>query len=133
MILSLKNPDRRKLLYICAGAVLVAGLVCSALIYTASVYYSNSVRAYESGEGAYLPSPDNSKQYLRELELYGGTANVLAYELRTWFDGLWHGKSLAYTIIFITVLVSSGLFYAARLTPSGAGSSGAGEERGKQG
>lgn len=131
MILSLKNQDRRKLLYICAVAVLVFGLVCSALVYTASVCCPNSVRAYESGEGAYLPSPDNSKQYLRELQLYGGTANVLAYELRTWFDGLWHGKSLAYTLIFITVLVSSGLFYAARLAPSGAGANGEREERGR--
>ena len=65
------------------------------------------VQAYESGAGEILPSPDNSKQYLRELELYGGKANVLAYQLRTWFAGLWRGKRLAYLIIFITVVVSS--------------------------
>ena len=102
-------------------AILVVGLVGAALIYKASADYSTRVQEYRARGGEILPSPDNSKQYLRELELYGGTANVLAYELRTWFVGLWQGESLAYTIIFITVLVSSGIFYVASRLPPGAG------------
>jgi hypothetical protein len=52
------------------------------------------------------------------MELYGGTANVLLDELRRWFDGLWHGKSLAFIVACTTILLSSGLFYAAKhLTP----------------
>jgi hypothetical protein len=47
------------------------------------------------------------------LELYGGKANVLADELRRWFIGLWHGKSLALTLACIAIIASSGFFYAA--------------------
>ncbi len=109
--------DRRNVLYCSGIAILIAGLVCAALVYKAAVERSDMVRAYESGDETVLPSPDNSKQYLRELQLYGGTANVLAYELRTWFSGLWQGKSLACIIIFITILVASGIFYLAANPP----------------
>jgi hypothetical protein len=114
-LLGFEKEDRRKRLYFCAIAILLAGLACSALLYyKASVECSKRLAAYESGAGELLPSPDNSKQYVRELELYGGTANVLAYRLRAWLGGLWRGKRLAYTIFVITVLVSWGIFQVAR-------------------
>lgn len=112
------SADGQKWLYASGVAILVAGLVAAALIFAASADRSNQVQSYQ---GEVLPSPDNSKQYLRDLQLYGGTANVLAYELSSWFAGLWEGKRLAYTIIFITLLVAAGIFYvAARLPSSGA-------------
>lgn len=111
----------QKWLYVSGIAILVAGLLAAALIYKTAADFSKRAQDYQSRAGEALPSPDNSKQYLRELQLYGGTANVLAYELRTWFAGLWEGESLAYTIIFITLLVSSGIFYVASRLPSGAG------------
>jgi hypothetical protein len=49
--------------------------------------------------------PLETKQYLHDLELYGGKANVLAAEFREWFAGLWYGKNLAFTIAVITVLL----------------------------
>ena len=59
------------------------------------------------------PKPDNplgydpleTKKYLHDLQLYGGTANVLAAEFQDWFAGLWHGRNLAYTLAVLTVLV----------------------------
>ena len=51
--------------------------------------------------------PFASKKYVRELELYGGKINILAVEFCQWFDSLWQGKPLAYTIAFLTVLLSS--------------------------
>ncbi len=57
--------------------------------------------------------PEDSKQYLRGLALHGGTANVLADKFGRWFDGLWHGKSLAFNVGCIAILISSGIFYAA--------------------
>ena len=54
--------------------------------------------------------PLETKKYLHDLELYGGTANVLAAEFREWFVGLWYGRNLAFTIAAITVL----LFFAVR-------------------
>lgn len=49
--------------------------------------------------------PLDNKKYIHDLQVYGGTANVLAAEFREWFAGLWYGKNLAYTIAALTVLV----------------------------
>jgi len=54
---------------------------------------------------------ETSKKYMHDLELYGGKANVLAYELRNWFVGLWHGKSLAFMVACITILIALGYFF----------------------
>ena len=50
--------------------------------------------------------PEETKQYLRTLQLYGGTANVLATELRQWFASIWHGQRLAFTVGFITLVTA---------------------------
>jgi hypothetical protein len=47
--------------------------------------------------------PEDTKKYLRDLELYGGKENVIANDFRTWFEGLWHGRSLAYTLVWLTL------------------------------
>jgi hypothetical protein len=59
--------------------------------------------------------PEDSKQYLRQMEVYGGTANVLAGEARKWFEGLWHGRALAFTVACLSVLLAVVAFIA--LTP----------------
>ncbi len=108
-------------LYLLGGIILLAGLGSSVLIYDSCRDRLANVLGYEDAGGSVYPvSPDDSKQYLRGLELYGGTANVLADELRRWFDGLWHGKSLAFTLACLTILVSSGVFYTARRLTSSA-------------
>ena len=94
--------------------VLLVGLVGALLIYLTAGNYSAPVMGYEQGYGsAYPMNPEDYKTYSRDMELYGGTANVLLDELRQWFDGLWHGKSLAFIVACATILLSSGLFYAA--------------------
>jgi hypothetical protein len=52
-----------------------------------------------------LGDPLDNKKYIHDLQVYGGTANVLAAEFREWFAGLWYGKNLAYTIAVLTILV----------------------------
>jgi hypothetical protein len=74
---------------------------------------------YEEGNGSVYPvRPEDSKKYLRDLELYGGKANVLTDEFRRWFIGLWHGESLAFTVACITIVICIGFFYAANHLPS---------------
>ena len=60
--------------------------------------------------------PLQTKQYRHELEVYGGTANVLAAEFREWFVSLWYGTNLAYTIAVLTLLVVFVVRFA--LTPA---------------
>ncbi len=50
--------------------------------------------------------PLTDKKYVRELQVYGGKANVMSAELMQWFEGLWHGKSLAGTVAVITAIVA---------------------------
>jgi hypothetical protein len=90
------------------------------LIYRTAENDSNSVLGYEEGDGSVYPvRPEDSKKYLRDMELYGGKANVLTDEFRRWFIGLWHGESLAFTVACITIVISLGVFFVAHHMPSG--------------
>jgi hypothetical protein len=102
-----------------SAMILVAGLGSAILIYQTAQNYSSGVLGYEVEGGSVYPNmPEDSKKYLRDLQLYGGKANVLMDEFRRWFVGLWHGKSLAFTVACISIFVSFGVFYAANHLPS---------------
>jgi len=112
--------DRRSCLNLIGAIILLVGLGSAVLIYRTAENKANDVLGYEQGNGSFYPvKPEDSKKYLRDLELYGGKANVLADEFRGWFVGLWHGKSLAFTVGCITILISIGVFYAASHVQSG--------------
>ena len=103
-------------LYLIAVFVLVAGLGSAAAIYaTTSDYCDNA--GYELINGQVYPiSPEDSKMYMHDMELYGGKANVAADEFIRWFNGLWHGKTLAFTVAFIAALTSLGfVLYAKKI------------------
>jgi hypothetical protein len=105
--MKITNPQTR--LYLSACIILVVGLTGSIFIYLTAENSPDTVLGYEV---------DESKQYMRDLELYGGKANVLAVEFMKWFKGLWHGTSLAFTVGFITIFVSLCLFFVAYHMPS---------------
>jgi len=44
-----------------------------------------------------------SKRYQRELKMMGGEANVLVDEFQEWFANQWQGRTLARTLIVLTV------------------------------
>ncbi|MGO9014391.1 MAG: hypothetical protein ACLQF0_05375 [Dissulfurispiraceae bacterium] len=104
MIWKITNKQTR--LYLISAVILLFGLGSSVLIYLTAENDSDNALDFE-----------NSKIYLHDLELYGGKANVLAHDFRTWLVGLWHGKSLAYTIACITLVISFGIFFVARHLP----------------
>ncbi len=99
-----KVSNRQTHLYLVSATVLLAGLCSAVLIYLTAGNSSDSALGIE---------PEYSKMYTHDLELYGGKANVLAAEFSRWFAGLWHGRTLAFTVACITVLVSLGLFLVA--------------------
>ena len=47
-----------------------------------------------------------SKQYQRDMETYGGSANLLASQFREWFGTLWHGPTLGITVACLAVLLA---------------------------
>ena len=89
-----------------AGAViLLAGLPAAALVYRSAV---------PDGDSAYVKMLNNTKKNEYEMEVIGGKANVFAAEVRDWFNGLWHGKSLARTLTFISIGGSLACFFVAQ-------------------
>ena len=89
-----------------AGGILAAGFLAGVLLF---------VTAPAPPEDLLGDQANQSKQYLRQMEEYGGTANVLASKLREWFDGLWRGKTLGVTVFCLSALLAVGVFLA--LTP----------------
>ena len=84
--------------------ILTLGLASALSIYLAAA------SAPDDGSG---DDPTDSKQYQRQMELYGGKANVLAAELVRWLGSLWHGRRLALTVACATVLVAGGVWLLA--------------------
>ncbi len=109
-----KISDPQTYLNLISVMILLVGLGSAVLIYRTAENDSNSVLGYEIiGGQAYPIMPEDSKMYLRDLQLYSGKAGVLADEFRRWFVGLWYGKSLAFTVAYITLFISFVVFYAA--------------------
>ncbi len=100
---SVRLHARRRLI---ATAILVAGFGSALLIYVTATIAPANPLGYE---------PEDSRRYLREMEVYGGSANVLAAEIRKWIESLFHGKRLALTVVFLTLLVL--LFFLVASTP----------------
>jgi ABC-type multidrug transport system permease subunit len=114
-----KISDPQTYLNLISVMILLVGLGSAVLIYRTAENDSNNVLGYEIiGGQAYPIRPEDSKMYLHDLQLYSGKAGVLADEFRRWFVGLWYGKSLAFTVAYITLFVSFVVFYAANHLPS---------------
>jgi hypothetical protein len=48
-----------------------------------------------------------SKSYVRMLQRFGGKASVVFDEMTRWFAGLWEGKTLALTLLALSVLIAA--------------------------
>ena len=113
-----ETADLQHALRLIGGILLLVGFGSAIFIYLTAENDSNSVLGYEEEDGSVYPiMPEDSKMYLRDLELYSGKAGVLTDKFSRWFVGLWHGKSLAFTLACIAILISSGVFYAAHHLP----------------
>jgi hypothetical protein len=96
-----------------AAGILLAGFAIGLVVYVTAATPTESV----------LGDPlHESKEYVREMETYGGTANVLASELREWVVGLWHGKALGVTLFCLSVPLAAVVLVALTPLPSAAGS-----------
>ncbi len=126
------DGNRRTLLMLAAGVVLVVGLSLAAWIYLEDQRESQRALVYEQGYGGVFQlKPEHSKKFIHDLQLYGGKANVFFYELTGWFEGLWHGMPLALIIAGCSVGFALGLYRAARREPPGSAPAKGGEAGGE--
>jgi len=98
--------------YLITAIILLLGLGSAIVIY---------LTADNAPDSGLVNDFENSKKYMHDLELYGGKANVLASELTNWFAGLWHGKSLAFTVACITIVIAIGFYFVTSNLHSDAG------------
>ncbi len=89
-----------------AAAILLAGIAAGLVLYVVAPPPEEDLLANQANE---------SKRYLRQMEEYGGTINVLASQLSDWFAGLWQGKTLGITIACLSGVLALVVFIA--LTP----------------
>jgi hypothetical protein len=110
----------QKRLTLCSIIVAVVGLCSALLIYLSAGEDTEGDQGFEFVmiDGKAYPVPiAATKMYQRELQRFGGKAAVLFDDINRWFAGLWRGKSLAVTVVWITAFVSLGLFLLARHWP----------------
>jgi hypothetical protein len=91
----------RKRLYRAGVAVLLAALIAAAII------YANAARPDSAASIYAIADP----RYQIELERIGGNAAVLMAQLHQWFDGLWHGTALAYTVAVLGIAIAGVCFF----------------------
>ena len=100
-------------------AVAVVGL-CSALLIYVTAGEAADLEGSEivmvDGKAYPVPLAD-TRMYRRELQRFGGKAALLFDDFNRWFAGLWHGRSLAVTVVWITAFISLGLFLLGRNWP----------------
>ncbi|MGO8717206.1 MAG: hypothetical protein ACLQSX_15215 [Smithella sp.] len=114
-----KVANKQDILTIFGIMILLIGFGISVFIYLMADNDENNFLGYEViGGSAYPIRPEDSKAYQRDLQIVGGKAFVLEDKFQRWFTGLWHGKSLAFMVAGITLLISAGFFYAANNLPS---------------
>jgi len=114
-----KIKNLHAFLKLISAIILLVGLGSAIYIYQTAEDDLSGVLGYEIVGGSVYPvMPQDSKMYRHDLELYGGKAAVFADEFSRWIVGLWHGRSLAYTIACITLIISFGFFFAANHLPS---------------
>src|SRR5450759_1307030 len=113
-----KVADLRESLILIGTIIMLVGLGSAILIYQSAGDNSDRVLGYEIIDGSAYPiRPEDSRMYRRDLELYGGKAAVIVDDFSRWFVGLWHGKSLAFTVAGISIFISFVVFFAANRLP----------------
>ncbi len=89
-----------------AGSILAAGALAALAIHRSAV----------NAASPFALEDENSKVYLRQLEMVGGKANLLASQVRNGFAALWQGTNLAFTVFGLSVAAAAVFWVAATQT-----------------
>ncbi len=106
-----------------AVLILLVGGAAAGWVYahTAAAAEDGTAYAVEGGT-AYVVRLDDTKAYNRQLERMSGKTGVMAAEFTEWFAGLWHGRSLAYTLATLSLVGALGCLFLSHfqiLLPAG--------------
>lgn len=96
-----KRSPLQTRLYLAGAVVLLASLIAAAIIYAMAPAPDSAVAMYSIAD----------PRYQIELQRIGGNAAVLMAQLHQWFDGLWQGTALAYTVAVLGALLAGACFF----------------------
>ncbi len=102
--MSMQASDRASRMRLASKVILIVGIAAGVAIFL------RASLATADPAGLQL---DDTKQYMRQMELYGGKANVMASDLREWLGSLWHGKRLGATVAVLSALAAGAVRFAA--------------------
>ena len=108
-----KNRKLQRHLYRASVIVLIAGLLGACLAYYFAADGGNHGLGYQVVDGVAYATGE-SKAYVRDMEMYGGTSGRLIAGFNQWLGSLWHGKRLAYVLAIGAALISYACFWFAR-------------------
>jgi hypothetical protein len=111
---------RRRCAFNLVGVLLLAaGLGSAAHIWRAQDRMDRQAAAQESS-GTLAPlSPEDSRKYSRQMEIYSGKTGLLMEKWTRWLGEWAHGKPLAKVIAALSLLAAGGCFVVARSRPVG--------------
>jgi hypothetical protein len=92
----------RRRLYLAGTTALAAGFIAAVILYALAPSSANSAESFYR-----IDDP----RYRIELQQIGGNAAVLIAQFHQWFDGLWHGKALAYTVAVLGAVIAGVCFF----------------------
>lgn len=104
----------RKILQFASVAVLAFGLGAAACIFLLAEDVDPPDRVVMVDGTTYSVPANMTKQYTREVQRFGGKAALLFDDLGRWFSGLWRGKALGRTVLYLSLAVSAALLGASR-------------------
>ena len=102
------TPDER--LRAATRGIVAMGFLAAVIIYITAGPPAQNPLGYD---------PLQTKAYRHELEVFGGKANVIVAEFQDWFEGLWHGRQLAYTIAVLSIIAAYLFNLSVRLARAG--------------
>ncbi|MFM0055081.1 hypothetical protein [Paraburkholderia phytofirmans] len=91
----------QKRLYLAGVTAFVTGVILAVIIYATTPPPDSAVSMYSMAD----------PRYQIELQRIGGNAAVLMAQLHQWFDGLWHGTALAYTVAVLGAVIAGVCFF----------------------
>jgi hypothetical protein len=116
-LLFLPTPARTRLMLSLLGLIiLVSGLAVAASIWVAQDRLDRQTSAGGGDTTSPLPLED-SRRYTHDVELYYGQTGILVDKWRRWWEEWTHGKPLARVMAVASLILASGLFYAAANRP----------------
>lgn len=99
--------------------ILIVGLLAATVIYLRVPAAADGVGYTLSDGESYAIAGSEAKRYRHDLQLFGGSMSLLMDDCKRWFVAQWHGKRLANSIAWLSILLAIGCFQIAhRLSDS---------------